>query len=111
MHSAHKFANPRILEKRRGVRLNSRIQVAIEWDDTVDGEQREEALTRVVGSYGCLVVLSRELALEQRLRVVNVSKQQSIHGVVVWKGMERPEGWEVGIALVQPPEDFWGFDL
>ena len=46
-------------EKRRGVRVNSRVPVAVEWDS--GGElRRGEAQTRVVGPYGCLVVLAAE---------------------------------------------------
>jgi len=101
---------PKFHEKRRGVRLNSRVPVAIEWQDT-DQIQREEAITRIVSPYGCLVVLPKELAMEQRLTVFNVATKESIPGVVVWKGNQRSEGWEVGIELVQPPQDFWGFEL
>jgi hypothetical protein len=102
---------PRIHEKRRGVRLNSRVPVSIEWEDTADGVLREEAITRVVSPYGCLVVLSKELSMEQHLVVLNVATQENIPGVVVWKGKERSEGWELGIELVQPPHDFWGLGL
>jgi hypothetical protein len=102
---------PRFHEKRRGVRLNSRVSIAIEWEDTADGTLREDAVTRVVSPYGCLVVLPKDLAMEQRLLVCNVATKESIPGIVVWKGTERSEGWELGIELVQPPEDFWGFEL
>ena len=102
---------PRFHEKRRGVRLNSRVPVAIEWDDTTNGKLREEAITRVVSPYGCLVVLPKDLAIEQRLVVLNVATNERNPGIVVWKGNERSEGWELGIELVQPPQDFWGFEL
>src|SRR5579864_4227091 len=102
---------PRFHEKRRGVRLNSRVPVAIEWEDGTDGTLHEEAITRVVSPYGCLLVLPQDLAMEQSLLVRNVARQASIPGIVVWKGNKRSEGWELGIELVQPPEDFWGFEL
>jgi hypothetical protein len=101
----------RITEKRRGVRLNSRVPVAIEWEDAAEGTVRERAFTCVVGPYGCLVVLPKELPIEQALRVVNLATEQTTPGVIVWKGSERVEGWELGIELAQPPVDFWGFEL
>jgi hypothetical protein len=103
--------HPTIHEKRRGARLNSRVPVAIEWEDQAGEPVRIQAFTRVVGPYGCLVVLSKELVREQRLRVVNLATDQVNSGVIVWTGHQRTEGWEVGIELMQPPMDFWGLQL
>ena len=103
---------PKKTERRRGIRLNSRVAVAIEWQDTdAKAACREEALTRVVGPYGCLVVLRRNLAIEQSLRVVNIATKETNPAQIVWKGNERPDGWELGIELIQPPMDFWGMGL
>ena len=111
MSTAGKSGVPKHQGKRRGVRMNSRVPVAIEWQDPTSGLRREEAFTRVVSPYGCLVVLAKDLAVEQPLRVCNIATKESIPAVVVWKGAQRTEGWELGIALVQPPLDFWGIDL
>jgi PilZ domain len=98
-------------EKRRGVRMNSRVPVGIEWEDGQGQKVRNKAFTCVVSSYGCLVVLPEELSLEQSVRVLNLSSEQILSGIVVWKGNLRPEGWEFGIELNQPPMDFWGLEL
>src|SRR5450759_2673646 len=82
-------------EKRRGVRMNSRVPVAIEWNLSGTVE-RGEAHTRIVGPYGCLVVLPRGLDLDQKVQVTNLVSRQSNLGVVVWRGNERTEGWELG---------------
>ena len=61
-------------QKRRGIRLNSRVPVAIEWHKNgVAPPIREEAFTRVVGPYGCLIVLRESLELEQSLKIVNLA--------------------------------------
>jgi len=97
-------------EKRRGVRVNSRVPVEVEWD--VGGEvRRGEAQTRVVGPYGCLVMLPQSLELRQPIRLTNLVSKQSNPAVVVWRGHERAEGWELGIELTNPQMDFWGFEL
>jgi len=31
--------------------------------------------------------------------------------IVVWKGNQRPDGWEYGVELVAPEMDFWGLEL
>jgi hypothetical protein len=97
-------------EKRRGVRVNSRVPVAVEWH--AEGElRRGEAQTRVVGPYGCLVVLSQNLQVDQRIQVTNLVSSQASPAVIVWRGHERAEGWELGIELINPEMNFWGLDL
>lgn len=103
---------PKVKKKRRGIRLNSRVPVAIEWQkNDINGSCREEAFTRVVGPYGCLVVLKERLEVEQSLRIVNLATNEANSAVIVWNGNERPDGWELGIELIHPAMDFWGLEL
>ena len=97
-------------EKRRGERLNSCVPVAVEWN--ADGEMlRKEAQTRVVGPYGCMVLLPTGLEVKQTIRLTNMVSKQSNPGVIVWRGVQRTEGWELGIELINPQMGFWGLDL
>lgn len=98
-------------EKRRGVRLNSQVSVSIEWENPAGESRRESAKTRVIGPYGCLVVLPEDLSLSQEVRLTNLLSERSHRAIVVWRGNQRTEGWELGIALIQPEMDFWGLDL
>ena len=102
---------PKIQEQRRGIRVNSRVPVMVEWEDPSGSTVREPAFTRVVNSFGCLMVLPQDLAVGQRFRVTNMTTAGASSGVVVWRGNQRPEGWELGMELVQPPRDFWGLEL
>jgi len=67
-----------------------------------------EARTRVVNPYGCMVVLAQSLELEHRLALTNLISEASNAAIVVWKGNQRPDGWEYGIELVAPEMDFLG---
>lgn len=97
-------------EKRRGVRVNSRVPIAVEWE--AGGETRRgEAQTRVVGPYGCLVVLPQNIEINQRIQITNLVSRQANPGVIVWCGNERTEGRELGIELIDPQMGFWGLDL
>jgi len=98
-------------DKRRGHRMNSRVPVRLEWDLTSGNRQSVEAHTRVVNSYGCMVVLSQPLNLEHRLALTNLITGASNAAVIVWKGNPRPDGWEYGVELVAPEMDFWGMEL
>ena len=98
------------LEKRRGVRVNSRVPIAMEWN--VGGELlRKEAQTRVVGPYGCMVVLPMNLEVAQTIQLTNMVSKQTNPAVIVWRGLERAEGWELGIELINPRMGFWELDL
>jgi hypothetical protein len=101
----------KINEKRRGKRMNSRVPVRLEWD-AEDGKRiTVEAHTRVVNTYGCMVVLPQSLELEQRIVFTNVAMGNSGVAVIVWRGDPRPDGWEYGIELVAPEMDFWGIEF
>ncbi|HUC54543.1 MAG TPA: hypothetical protein VMR90_10875 [Candidatus Cybelea sp.] len=91
--------------------MNSRVPVRLAWDDESGKRISVEAHTRIVNPYGCMVVLTESLDLEQRVALTNLITQASNAAVVVWKGNERPDGWEYGVELVAPEMDFWGLDL
>jgi hypothetical protein len=111
LSTAAKKAAPRSgAEDRRGKRINSSVPVSMEWNSQ-GGVQRKEARTRVVGPYGCLVVFSQNLEVKQRIELTNLVSQQSNPAVIVWRGNQRPEGWELGIELINPQMGFWGVEL
>ena len=115
LNSAIQKAAPRSSSRpsskdRRGIRVNSCVPVSVEWK--LHGElQSGEAHTRVVGPYGCLVVLSQHLEVKQQIQLTNLVSKQSNPAVIVWRGNQRPEGWELGIELINPKMGFWGVDL
>jgi hypothetical protein len=98
-------------ESRRGRRMNSRVPVRLEWDGDAGKRHSVEAHTRVVNPYGCMLVLRDSLSLDHRVALTNLANKTSNAAVVVWKGNQRPEGWEYGIELVAPEMDFWGLEL
>jgi hypothetical protein len=97
-------------EKRRGVRVNSRVPISVEWA-TGGKSLRRETQTRVVGPYGCMLVLPMNLEVEQSIQLTNMVNKKTNTGVIVWRGQERAEGWELGIELINPQMGFWGLDL
>jgi hypothetical protein len=97
-------------EKRRGVRVNSRVPIAVEWKSGAESIRRE-AHTCVVGPYGCMAVVPMNLEVRQAIQLTNMVSRQTNSGVVVWRGAERPEGWELGIELINPQMGFWELEL
>jgi hypothetical protein len=101
----------RTRRKRRGPRMNSRVPVTIEWNGRAGPLHFESGFTRVINCYGCLLVSPKEIDVQQQLRVTNLATRRAADGVVVWKGIQRDDGWDLGIELVAAELDFWGVDL
>src|SRR5215472_6823204 len=97
--------------RRRSSRMNSRVPVSVEWKGRSGTLHYETGFTRVVSTYGCLLVSPRELDVQQRVRVTNLATQQRSEAVVVWKGMHRDDGWDLGVELVAADLDFWGVEI
>ena len=106
-----KEAGARYSDKRRGRRMNSRVQIRLEWKDANEQSHTVRAVTRTVNPYGCMVLFLETLEIGQRLALTNLATNTSNAAVIAWKGNQQPEGWEYGIELVAPDMDFWGLEL
>jgi hypothetical protein len=91
--------------------MNSRVPIAVEWNAGGGTLHFETSYTRVVNSYGCLLVSPNELDLQQRIRVTNLATRQGSEAVVVWKGMQQPDGWDLGVEFISADLGFWGVEL
>ncbi len=91
-------------------RLNSRVPVAIEWTEA--GQQKRiDGYTVDISPKGCLGALAQGFAVGQRLRLMNLTNQNSCEAAVVWTRSEGRKGWQLGLELQQVGLDFWGLDL
>jgi hypothetical protein len=98
-------------DRRRSLRMNSRVPVLVEWEDAPGQPMSEEARTRVINFSGCLICLSLDLPLEQKVRVTNLANRAAAEAIVVWKGSETVEGLEHGLELQNPHFEFWGLEM
>jgi PilZ domain len=100
----------RMKKIRAGIRLNSRVAVAVEW--TEDGRTlHAEGYTVDISPKGCLAIFPQGFAVGQRLRLINLTNQCACDAVLVWRGHEGRGGWELGLELQKMPSDFWGLDF
>jgi hypothetical protein len=91
-------------------RVNSRSNIAVEWRE--DGRSfRAEGFTVDVSAKGCLAIVPQGFAVGQRMRVVNLLNQKCCEAKLIWRGHEGRQGWELGLELVDPPEEIWGIEL
>lgn len=95
---------------RAGVRLNSRVGIAVEW--TENGRtHRTEGYTVDISPKGCLAIFPQGFTIGQRLRLINLTNHKACESVLVWRGHEGRAGWELGLELQKMPADFWGLDF
>jgi hypothetical protein len=100
----------RMKQLRSSGRLNSRVAVAVEWEDA-GRTLRAEGYTVDIAPKGCMAVVPQGFAVGQRIRLVNLTNQISCEAVLIWRGHEGRAGWELGLELQEPSNDFWGLDF
>ena len=95
---------------RAGVRVNSRVPVAVEWTDA-GRVLRAEGYTVDTSTKGCLAVVPQGFPVGQRLRLINLINKNACEAVLIWRGHEGRSGWELGLELQQASMEFWGLDF
>jgi PilZ domain len=96
--------------KRAGVRVNSRVKVAVERRAT-EKDARAEGYTMDISAHGCLAIVPEEFEVGEKLMVTNLINQKECAAVLIWRGHHATSGWELGLQLQQPERDFWELDF
>jgi hypothetical protein len=100
----------RLPNARAGIRVNSRVPVAVEWGES-GCAMRAEGYTVDTSTKGCLAVIPHGFPLGQRLLLVNLINQNACEAVLIWRGHEGRAGWELGLELQEASMDFWGVEF
>ena len=104
------YASKMLQYMRAGARVNSRVKVKLEWREG-GATHAVEGYTMDVSPKGCLVIAAQGFTVGQKLRMKNESNQKESEAIMIWRGHEGRTGWELGVELVDPPEDFWGVEF
>jgi hypothetical protein len=100
----------RIKKIRAGLRLNSRVPVAVEWTES-GRVMLAEGYTVDASTKGCLAVVPQGFPVGQRLRLINLINKNACEAVLIWRGHEGRMGWELGLELQGAPMEFWDLDF
>src|SRR5512137_2480511 len=100
----------RMQNVRVGVRVNSRVPLAVEWTES-SRVMRAEGYTVDASAKGCLAVIPQGFAVGQRLKLINLINKNECEAVLIWRGHEGRTGWELGLELQEASMDFWGLDF
>ena len=95
---------------RSGIRLNSRINLRVEWKE--DGQTLSaDGHTVDISPKGCLAIVAQGFPLGQKLVVTNISNGKAAEATLIWRGHEGRQGWELGLELESAPAGFWGVEF
>jgi hypothetical protein len=95
---------------RAGVRVNSRVKVALESKE--EGRSaRTEGHTMDISAYGCLAIVPEGFEVGETLLLTNLINKKVCEAVLVWRGHQGSAGWELGLQLRQPSPDFWELEF
>jgi len=95
---------------RAGVRLNSRVELSVEWEE--GGKTlRAKGYTVDISPKGCMAIVEQGLPIGQKLKVVNGMSGKMAPATLIWRGHEGRKGWELGLELEGSGEDFWGVEF
>ncbi|HEY2460410.1 MAG TPA: hypothetical protein VGI16_06370 [Candidatus Acidoferrum sp.] len=97
-------------EIRAGVRVNSRVLVAVEWTEA-GRTLRADGYTVDIAPKGCLAVVPQGFTVGQKLKLINLTNQNTCEATLIWRGHEGRTGWELGLELQGVSKDFWGLDF
>ncbi len=91
-------------------RLYLRMNLWVEWRE--HGETLSaQGYTVDISPKGCLAIVPQGLAVGQKLVVQNELNGKSAAATLIWRGHERPKGWELGLELEDGVGDFWGVEF
>jgi hypothetical protein len=100
----------RLQQMRAGARVNSRVRLTLLWDEA--GEHHEvHGYTVDISPKGCLAVVPQGFAVGQKMKMRNSINGNISDARLIWRGHEGRTGWELGLELDNPPQDFWGLDF
>ena len=90
-------------------RIPAKIPLVAEGRDASGMAVREETDTILVNEAGALIALAAELGRNDHCRVTNQTTGAAVLCRITWRSSAPLKGrWSYGIALMNPPDDFWG---
>jgi len=95
---------------RARMRLNSRVELTVEWQENGRTLQAN-GYTVDVSPKGCLAIVEQGLLVGEKLRLINTVNGNSTGARIIWKGHEGRKGWELGMELDAADGEFWGVEF
>jgi hypothetical protein len=89
--------------RRTHKRVRANVKLAVEWEEDCK-LQSIHTFTLDVSHSGCLAVLSADLVVRQKVRLINQQSGSVAEARLVWRN---PTTSSAGFELLKPDENFW----
>jgi hypothetical protein len=94
---------------RASPRVPAKIPIHVQGRDVRHQPVDEDCETLLINAGGALIALGSEFQLHDRIRVTNLLRKVAADARVAWRSSTQINGrWSYGVALIDPPEGFWG---
>jgi hypothetical protein len=107
MASPAKALARQYIERRRSERFPSRVTLMVCAQSTGNGPFKEETVTQSINSHGALLALSANVALGQRLLLINRQTWDEVEARVSRLAVLDGQRTQVAVEFTQPAPDFW----
>jgi len=95
------------IERRRSERIPHRVTLMVCGQSTRNGPFKEETVTLSINSHGALLALSANVALGQRLLLINRQTWDEVEARVSRLAALDGQRTQVAVEFTQPAPDFW----
>ena len=96
------------IERRRSERVPLRVTLWVCGRSTGKGSFKEETVTLSINSHGALMALSANVAIGQRLLLMNPQTWDEVEARVSRLAALHDQRTEVAVEFAQPAPQFWG---
>lgn len=107
MASAAKAPVIEHIERRRSERIPYRVTLMVCGQSTRKGPFKEETVTPSINSHGALLALSANVALGQKVLLMNPQTWNEIEARVSRLAAPHGQSTEVAVEFTQPAPQFW----
>jgi len=98
-----------LVEKRTSPRISAKIPIVVVGLDVNNESVYEESETILINDAGALVALAAEFQLKDVVQVRNRAARTIAKGQIAFRSEDKIRGRRTyGVALLNPPENFWG---
>ena len=95
-------------DKRASPRISAKFPVHVSGRDVRHKPIDEDSETLLINENGALIALGAEFQLNDHVRVTNRNTNAAVDARVAWRSSAQINNrWSYGVALIDPPDDFW----